>query len=167
MGKNVEQLRQRVQELENQIEDLVEFDLAGGTCTDVGAVTVETGEPGAAPASVLSLSFGQSECHAMHHQGSRLKVWANGSWESSCTLHDRSKHSKWSNSVYFYLGKHEGDVRVMIGLLGELAAWSGNLGPGEVKTYPAQGSLSALKASFSDLAQGKLRAFRHWSCRRR
>ena len=110
IGKDLERLRQRVDALEGQVEDLVKFVLECETCSVVGSLSIEKDHDASRNIRWIRYTFGESECHAMLHKGSWLKVWENGSWESSCTLKDRSEHSKWGNWVFFYVGREKDDV---------------------------------------------------------
>jgi hypothetical protein len=176
IGKDVEGLRRRVKELERQVEDMVEFGPCGETGSEDVRFTIEKnlGEAAGAAAGALAaagaaprsftLNYGESECHAMHHKGSSLTIWENGSWESKCTLKDRSKHSKWGNWVNFYVGTGVGDVRFWIT---EPWAWQGNFGPGEEKVYPGRGSSGDLASHFQKLWDDELTVMRKWRCYRR
>ncbi|MCB0254678.1 MAG: hypothetical protein KDI55_13230 [Anaerolineae bacterium] len=178
IGKNIERLRNRVAWLEEQVEDLMEFSVdCEGDAQDaaemvemVPDVAMEGGEIGdaavaaASAAKFIRLTFGTSTCHAMQHKGSWLRIWENGSWQSHCTLKDRSRHSKWGNSVDFYVASDSGKKLFSIS---DLIAWQGNFSPGEEKSYSGRGSSSKLQSRFQEISQGKLTVVRQWRCWRR
>ena len=185
IGKEMAQLQERVASLEAQIEDLMEFtlDCQGASQDEAylveivsGAAAELDGEAGdasrkadlAPPSAAQSLrfTFGASTCHAMEHKGSWLRIWDNGSWQSHCTLKDRSRHSKWGNAVTFYITDSNG--RRLANLADPFPdAWLGNFSPGEEKSYSGRGSSAGLQAHYKDISQGKLTLVRNWRCWRR
>jgi len=164
IGKDVQHLTARVEELEKTVEDLIEFYVCGELSTEDAIVDAIKDTDPVRSLRYITYSFGHNECHAMLHKGSTLKVWENGSWESSCTLEDRSRHSKWGNWVFFYVGAGSGDIQVQ---MEDPWAWIGNFGPGETKTYGGRGSEGGLASRFQKLWDNELSTFRRWRCWRR
>lgn len=95
----------------------------------------------------------------IERQGSWLRIWENGSWQSHCTLKDRSRHSKWANYVNFYVASDSGKKLFSIS---DSMAWLGNFGPGEEKSYSGRGSSSKLQSRFQEISEGKLALVRDW-----
>ena len=161
IGKDIAHLEIRVKQLEQQFEDLASQDRAKIITPADSDVELEV----AVAKGWKRYTFPEQSCRAMRHQGSWLKIWPNGRYESSCTLRDASRHAKWGNAVDFYLYNNAADDDDIILVL--LGSWSGNFSPGETKTYTTSGRSAGLAKHFDDIGRDGLYLYRGWSCWRR
>jgi hypothetical protein len=166
IGKDIQCLRKRLERVESILEDMRQFCRNSDEIDSIGESTIreEVKDLEGNVQRRLRYRWKARRCRAMRHNRSELFIWANGSWKSTCELTNRSGHSKWGNYVHFYIGASPRDKLVQLEVPW---TWQGNIGLGQTKIYPSQGSSAPLRKHFDDLWEDRLNVFRFWRCCKR
>lgn len=164
----IELLKLRLSTIEAHLAEATGFSLAEydssyseEAALSASPISLETGLP---RRNVWMLPDGTYlDCRPNRITECNFELWEDGRWRSHTRIKDRSRHSKWNNSVSITFKYNTGHYVKN----GRLRLWSGNISPQEEKTYDPKGWWQWGADNFDLLIRLDIDAFIELSCRRR